>query len=114
MSLFPKIISVYLSLPRHVFWLLVLSVAALGLMSKKFLNGAELNAASCTQAALSTIVFHYVITLFLYRKYQSNSVQKVMESFLVRVICAALLFVITILLLYALYFFFTKAMSAYI
>jgi hypothetical protein len=113
MSLYPKIIAVYLSLPRHVFWLVVLSVVALGLFSENFLNGAELTTASCIQAALSAVVFHYVITLFLYRKYQSNTVQKAMESSPVKVICAAILFVITILLLYALYFFFTKAISAY-
>lgn len=113
MSLFRKVIAKYLSLPRTAFWLVVIGVIGLSLVSKEFLSGAELTLAGCVQAALSILAFHFVITLFLYRKYQSNRIQEFMESTIARTFCMVIFLAITIFLVYGLYFFFTRAINAY-
>lgn len=64
------------------------------------------------QAGLTLIVFHYVITLFLFREYESSNVQRMMKKPAILFLRWFILLFFTIFVVYGLCFFVQRAWYA--
>ena len=105
-------ISTYIKINRSVFWSVVITTVFLGVIRTLFLTGQLSAVASSAQTALSVVVFHYVITLFLYREYQNTNIQRFMAGLPIRVIRGVIFIAITVLSCYAVYFFLLRGVYA--
>jgi len=100
-----RIVSTYICLPRKVYWSVVLVIVSISFMNNFGLSKEVMKVLATVQAGVALIAFHYIITMLMFRKYESRNVQKLMDNPVVLIVRWIILCAITASLMYGLYFF---------